>query len=198
MNNKIIEISDKAVKYLKAQDPPIRHLIENIGINTPNDFLYDYLKYESPKTGYYKSPIGILKIMTSNKGLEMIEFTEEIEDENKSESNLVNQVKSQLDEYFAGLRKTFDIPLVYNGTAFQKKVWHTLCTIPYGKTLNYGQIASIIGNKKASRAVGGANNRNKIAIIIPCHRVIGANAELTGYAGGLDKKRWLLEHEKYL
>ena len=102
---------------------------------------------------------------------------------------------SQLDEYFAGKRKVFDIPLNLCGTKYQKKVWNVLTTIPYGETRSYKDIAAITGNKKASRAVGGANNKNQIAIRVPCHRVIGANGKLTGYAGGLDKKKWLLEHE---
>ena len=105
------------------------------------------------------------------------------------------KAKTELTEYFAGQRKSFDLPLEPKGTAFQQSVWRALCEIPYGETVSYGQIAERIGNKKACRAVGMANNRNPIAIIIPCHRVIGAGGKLTGYAGGLDKKEFLLELE---
>lgn len=105
------------------------------------------------------------------------------------------KAKAELAEYFTGQRKSFDLPLKPGGTAFQQSVWRALCEIPYGETATYGQIAERIGNKKACRAVGMANNRNPIAIIIPCHRVIGAGGSLTGYAGGLDKKEFLLELE---
>ena len=103
---------------------------------------------------------------------------------------------TQLDEYFRGKRKVFSIPFQLHGTAFQKKVWHALLDIPYGLTKSYGDIAGKIGHKNAFRAVGNANNKNRIAIMIPCHRVIGMNGRLTGYAAGIWRKKWLLEHEK--
>lgn len=103
---------------------------------------------------------------------------------------------TQLTEYFAGTRQTFDLPLAPAGTDFQKKVWAALCTIPYGETRSYKEIALQINNPKGCRAVGMANNRNPIMLIIPCHRVIGSNGSLVGYAGGLDVKEWLLTHEK--
>ncbi len=107
---------------------------------------------------------------------------------------LISRAARQLEEYFAGIRTDFDLPLRASGTPFQQRVWDALLTIPYGETRTYGDIARICGYPNASRAVGGACNRNPVSIIVPCHRVVGANG-LTGYAGGLDKKRFLLELE---
>jgi methylated-DNA-[protein]-cysteine S-methyltransferase len=104
-------------------------------------------------------------------------------------------VVRQLQEYFAGKRRKFDLPLRMQGTAFQQRVWRELTEIPYGETWSYGQLAKRIGNPSASRAVGLANGRNPIAVIVPCHRVIGADGSLTGFGGGLPRKRWLLTHE---
>ena len=112
------------------------------------------------------------------------------------ETDLINNTRKQLDEYFAGKRKKFDIPIKLDGTDFQIKVWKELLKIPYGETCSYLDIAKCIGNPKASRAVGMANNKNKIIIIVPCHRVIGSNKKLVGYACGLDVKEKLLELEK--
>ena len=103
---------------------------------------------------------------------------------------------AQLEQYFAGRRKTFELPLAPEGTAFQLKVWQALQEIPYGETRSYGQIARAVGNEKAARAVGMANNQNPISIIIPCHRVIGADGKLVGYGGGLERKACLLELER--
>ena len=108
----------------------------------------------------------------------------------------LEEAKQQLAEYFAGQRQAFDLPLRMQGTPFQQKVWAALREIPYGETRSYGQIAAQVGNPKAGRAVGMANNRNPIAIIVPCHRVIGANGSLTGYAGGLSVKQELLALER--
>jgi methylated-DNA-[protein]-cysteine S-methyltransferase len=105
------------------------------------------------------------------------------------------QAVRQLSEYFAGTRREFDLPLRLEGTAFQQRVWRGLTEIPYGATWSYGQLAKRIGNPNASRAVGLANGRNPISILVPCHRVIGADGSLTGYGGGLERKRWLLAHE---
>lgn len=102
----------------------------------------------------------------------------------------------QLDEYFAGERDAFDLPLEPNGTEFQRAVWSALEQIPFGETRSYGQIAAQVGRPKAARAVGMANNRNPIAVIVPCHRVIGSGGALVGYAGGLERKTWLLDHER--
>ena len=114
----------------------------------------------------------------------------------EKETYLITKTYSQLKEYFAGNRKIFDIPISANGTEFQIKVWEELQKIPYGKIRTYKEIAENIGNKNASRAVGMANNKNPIAIIIPCHRVIGSNGDLTGYAGGIKLKQYLLNLEK--
>ncbi|MBU3205333.1 methylated-DNA--[protein]-cysteine S-methyltransferase [Clostridium algidicarnis] len=144
--------------------------------------------------GYYRSPIGIIEILAKDKGIFSINFVD-----NLSESvtnDLILNCITQLDDYFKGLRKDFDIDMFYNkGTPFQIKVWNALKTIPYGCTCSYKEIACKIGNEKAVRAVGGANNKNNLAIIIPCHRVIGSNGNLIGYNGGLWKKEWLLNHE---
>lgn len=109
---------------------------------------------------------------------------------------LLKSVQSQLDEYFQGKRREFSLPLAPRGTEFQKKVWKALQEIPYGETRSYGQIAGVVGSPKAGRAVGMANHQNPIAIVIPCHRVIGADGKLTGYAGGLEKKTALLMLER--
>lgn len=114
----------------------------------------------------------------------------------QSDTPTLQKVAQELSEYFAGNRKEFDIPLNPKGTDFQKSVWNALRTIPYGKTMSYGQVAAQIGNPKASRAVGMANNKNPIPILIPCHRVIGANGKLVGYGGGIWMKQKLLELEQ--
>lgn len=105
-------------------------------------------------------------------------------------------VRAELEEYFAGSRQQFDVPLRMLGTPFQRRVWQELVRIPFGTTINYGELAARVGQPNASRAVGNANGRNSIAIMVPCHRVIGASGKLTGYAGGLDKKAWLLDWER--
>jgi methylated-DNA-[protein]-cysteine S-methyltransferase len=105
-------------------------------------------------------------------------------------------VVDQLEAYFAGSRETFDVPLDLQGTDFQRRVWAGLLEIPYGETMSYGELARRVGRPGASRAVGLANGRNPVAIVVPCHRVIGADGTLTGYGGGLDRKVWLLDHER--
>ena len=114
----------------------------------------------------------------------------------QQETPLLLQAATQIEEYFQGKRKTFKLPLKLKGTEFQKLVWDALLTIPYGETRSYSEIACQIGRPKASRAVGMANHRNPVAIVVPCHRVIGKNGSLTGYAGGLDKKERLLDLER--
>ena len=108
------------------------------------------------------------------------------------------QVKQQLVEYFYNRRRSFDLPLAAKGTHFQQTVWQLLPEIPYGETVSYGSLAQKLGKPGSSRAVGAANGRNPISIIVPCHRVIAANGKLTGYAGGIERKQWLLAHEKDL
>lgn len=110
-------------------------------------------------------------------------------------SEITAKAAQELDEYFAGGRKTFDLPLLFVGTEFQEKVWNTLLEVPYGETRSYGWMAEMIGNPKAVRAVGTANGSNSISIFAPCHRIIGSNGSLTGYGGGLPAKRFLLELE---
>lgn len=117
-------------------------------------------------------------------------------DDECSETVLLAEAKKQLSEYFAGERRRFDLPLAPAGTDFQELVWSGLRQIPYGRTLGYGELARNIGRPSSARAVGGANNRNPIAIIIPCHRVVGSDGSLVGYGGGLDKKEYLLALEK--
>ena len=109
--------------------------------------------------------------------------------------DVLDRVESQLNEYFAGKRTTFDLPLEPSGTDFQLNVWELLRKIPYGVTTSYGELARRLGDPQASRAVGAANGANPIPIIVPCHRVVGSKGELTGFGGGIERKRWLLEHE---
>ena len=143
----------------------------------------------------YNSIIGDIFISADENFLLSVQFVNHNFIENK-ENKIIRQTIKQLDEYFRGKRKKFELPLNPKGTEFQKKVWLQLMKIPYGKTATYKDIATLIGDSNASRAVGNANNKNPIAIIIPCHRVIGSNNKLTGYAGGLDKKEKLLNLEK--
>jgi len=145
---------------------------------------------------YYKSPLGILKISADEKGIKEIEFAqEEFKSIQNSSSKIIKDCIKQLDEYFRGKRKSFELKLNPEGTEFQKKVWKELLKIPYGTTLSYGEIARRIKNQKAVRAVGQAIGRNPISIVIPCHRVIGSDGSLTGYASGLWRKECLLKHE---
>jgi methylated-DNA-[protein]-cysteine S-methyltransferase len=113
-------------------------------------------------------------------------------------SEMLARAVQQLNEYFAGQRTTFDLPLEAMGSVFEHRVWKALRSIPYGTTTSYGDLAKRLGDPNATRAVGSANGKNPIPIIIPCHRVVGANGDLTGFGGGLDRKRWLLEHEGVL
>jgi methylated-DNA-[protein]-cysteine S-methyltransferase len=149
------------------------------------------------------SPIGVLKLVGSEVGLAAILWANEspkrvrlnIVREDKTHPVLI-EVERQLGEYFRGKRKAFDLKLNFVGTPFQNKVWEALLRIPYGQTRSYGEIARELGNPKAVRAVGAANGKNPIAIIAPCHRVIGASGALTGFAGGLKAKEHLLDLEK--
>ena len=140
-----------------------------------------------------KSPIGNLKIEEEDNYIVEVSFTEE--KETQVSSDLLRRCVTEIEEYFRGNRKEFDLPLLLKGTDFQKRVWHALEKIPYGQTRSYQDIAMMIKNPKASRAVGMANHVNPIVILVPCHRVIGKNGKLTGYGGGLDKKKYLLELE---
>ena len=148
-------------------------------------------------TYYYKSPIGTLKLICSNNALLYLNFVD-YSDENPEElTDIILTCKEQLDKYFMGELKKFNIPLAFEiGTDFQRSVWKALKDIPFGETRSYKDVAKDIGNPKAVRAVGGANNKNPISIVVPCHRVIGISGKLVGYASGLKNKEWLLAHEK--
>lgn len=143
---------------------------------------------------YLDTPSGLLKISATDKAINAITFVVRQVEVNAANS-LTEQAVLQLSEYFANTRRTFDLPLAAGGTAFQQQVWRLLCDIPYGETASYSDIARRLGNPKAVRAVGSANGKNPISIIVPCHRVIGANGTLTGYAGGLERKSQLLRLE---
>ena len=148
-----------------------------------------------------KTPIGIITIKEKNNKIIELQLNSNLvqplkENEQIKETPLLIEAEKQLTEYFNKTRTKFDLPLDPQGTDFMKRVWKELIQIPYGETRTYKQIAQKIGNEKASRAVGMANNKNPIPIIIPCHRVIGANNKLVGYALGLDKKEFLLDLEK--
>ncbi|MCK5128446.1 MAG: methylated-DNA--[protein]-cysteine S-methyltransferase [Clostridiales bacterium] len=145
--------------------------------------------------GYYPSPIGDVEITTTDDAVVSVSFVEKVR-QSKEVPQIMQNALEQLKEYFQGTRKVFDLTYQLEGTDFQVKTWNALLMIPYGHTMSYKQIAQSIGNVKATRAVGGANNKNKIAIMIPCHRVIGSNHRLVGYAGGLERKEWLLAHEQ--
>lgn len=142
--------------------------------------------------------IGIIGIEDNGSAITSVFMRSEEIDQNvqEKETVLIKETAKQLKEYFSGNRTSFDVPIEFEGTEFQRSVWNALCAIPYGETRSYGQIAKHINNPKAVRAVGGANNKNKIMILVPCHRVIGADGSLTGYAGGLDIKEKLLKLER--
>lgn len=161
---------------------------------------------KTQKTHVYKivkSPVGALKLVASDQGLAAILW--ENDNPKRVRLNIVGEdrdhpvlleTERQLAEYFAGTRKSFTVTLDFTGTEFQKKVWQALLAIPFGQTRSYGEIAKSLGNAKAMRAVGAANGKNPISIIAPCHRVIGSAGQLTGFAGGLAVKAWLLDMER--
>jgi methylated-DNA-[protein]-cysteine S-methyltransferase len=144
---------------------------------------------------FYHSPIGLLEIKGTDSGITSILFYKEKQKEKAPIPEVLKACAAQVDEYFRGRRKIFDVPLHLNGTSFQIKVWNELLKIPYGETVSYLDIALKVGNEKMIRAVGGANGKNPISIIVPCHRVIGTDGKLVGYGGGLWRKEWLLNHE---
>jgi len=145
---------------------------------------------------FLKSEIGILKIVADDLNLLEVIFLDE-QDGNPSPNEVTDLAVSQLSEYFQGKRKEFDLPLGPQGTEFQQKVWKELTKIPFGTSLSYLDMAHRLGDPKAIRAAASANGKNPISIIIPCHRVIGSDGSLTGYAGGLHRKEWLLRHENH-
>lgn len=146
---------------------------------------------------YLRSPIGQIKLTGDETSVNSILFVfDDTEMEEENLNSVLTQCKKELLEYFAGKRNEFTVPVKQAGTEFQQKVWHELEKIHYGKTVSYNFIAESLGDKKAIRAVGAANGRNQISIIVPCHRVIGSDGSLTGYAGGMWRKKWLLNHER--
>ena len=147
---------------------------------------------------FYSFPIGKIGIAEENNAICQVFFSTEAPPDgfSRQQSPLLEMAAQQLDEYFAGSRKTFSLPLRLDGTEFQAMVWQALTTIPAGETRSYKDVAVMIGKPAASRAVGMANNRNPVSIIVPCHRVIGHDGSLTGYAGGLSIKQYLLDHER--
>jgi len=149
---------------------------------------------KSVPRAFLKTAIGFIEVTASDKGLRSLNFL----DFKVRVPRVPHELKDaidQLHEYFIGERKEFTVDLDLEGSAFQLKVWNELIKIPYGKTISYHELAKRIGNPAAFRAVGGANATNPVSVIIPCHRVLGANGRLVGYAGGLKRKKWLLEHE---
>ncbi|MDO9451612.1 MAG: methylated-DNA--[protein]-cysteine S-methyltransferase [Stagnimonas sp.] len=145
------------------------------------------------------SPVGELTFTGTADGLTGVWFDTDRHQHDRThwqrDDALFADTRQQLEEYFVGARQVFDLKLAVQGTVFQQQVWAALCAIPFGETRSYGQQARSMDNEKAVRAVGLANGKNPISIIVPCHRVIGANGALTGYAGGLERKQWLLAHE---
>lgn len=148
------------------------------------------------------TPIGELVLVASDTALTAVHFPTSrhgppspLSGGAERGNEVLVRTREQLEEYFAGARTAFDLPLAAEGSAFERRVWDLLRTIPYGTTTSYAVLARRLGDAKATRAVGAANGRNPIPIIVPCHRVVGARGELTGFGGGLERKRWLLEHE---
>jgi methylated-DNA-[protein]-cysteine S-methyltransferase len=152
----------------------------------------------------YEAPFGVVTVVGSDLGIRFVMFSNDahpkplemlhISDTEIHES--VNDAITQLEEYFAGSRLDFELPLDLQGTEFQIAAWNALAEIPYGRTASYGQQAASIGRPKAVRAIGGANGRNPVAIVLPCHRIVGADGSLTGFGGGIEVKKWLLDHEQ--
>jgi len=154
----------------------------------------------STQTTYYKTPIGTAKIVGDKNGIQSVsvldeDFSNELEVTNSNIPECLQECVTQLEDYFKGKRNNFDLKLNPQGTDFQKRVWEELLNIPYNKTRTYLEQSKALGDVKAIRAVASANGKNPIWIIIPCHRVIGSDGSLTGYAGGIWRKKWLLAHE---
>jgi len=151
-------------------------------------------------TTYYQSPVGLLQIEGTDHFISKVHFIDEQEEvtagtDTNSLPPMAIQVVEQLIEYFQGQRRFFELPISQEGTPFQQKVWAELMNIPFGKTISYLELSHRLGDPKVIRAAAAANGKNNVAIIVPCHRVIGANNQLVGYAGGLPRKKWLLQHE---
>lgn len=146
---------------------------------------------------HYESPLGLMEITGNENGISSLSFVEHPSEQLAGSHPMLTECITQLSEYFVGTRREFDIKLNLAGTEFQKLVWQMVGRVPYGRTVTYVDIAYKIGEEISStRAVGGANSKNPAAILVPCHRVMGSNGQLTGYAWGTWRKKWLLEHER--
>ena len=153
----------------------------------------------TPRYTWLDTPLGRLRLVDHGRGLAGLDFADRLAapaDGWCEDPAPFAEVARQLAAYFAGERRTFDVPLDLKGTPFQREVWQALTEIPFGATERYGALAARLGRPGASRAVGAANGHNPVAILVPCHRVVDANGRLAGYAGGLERKRWLLKHEQ--
>ncbi len=147
------------------------------------------------KTAFLNTPIGNLEITGNDEGIVSIAFTDATEIVSSDIPNCLKDCVRQLQEYFSGQRNTFSLVLQPTGTNFQKKVWNSIQNIPFGKTTSYKEQSSVLDTTKAIRAIANANAKNPLLIVIPCHRIIGSNGELTGYSGGRYRKKWLLDYE---
>ena len=145
---------------------------------------------------FYNSPIGLIEISGTENSITSLYFIDQEFNPDLKSNPYIEKCVEQLDEYFNGKRKIFELNIQLEGSVFQKKVWNELLKIPFGETRSYMEITKLLGDLKAIRAVANANGQNKISIIIPCHRVIGSDGSLTGYGGGLWRKKWLLDHEQ--
>ncbi len=146
-------------------------------------------------TSYLETSVGLVEINASDIAILSVDFLDDAERKISEENDISISAKADLEAYFSGTKKVFDLPLNLSGTDFQQRVWLQLLAIPYGSTITYLELAKKLGDPKCIRAAASANGKNPFAIIVPCHRVVGSNNDLVGYAGGLWRKRWLLEHE---
>lgn len=149
----------------------------------------------SHSIAHFQSPIGLIEIQSLNEEICSVLFVENNIEFKESVSQVISECIKQMTHYFNGTLTIFNLPISQKGTVFQNKVWGELINIPYGETISYLQLSQNCGSEKSVRAVGAANGKNKILIVLPCHRVIGSDGSLTGYAGGLERKKWLLKHE---
>jgi len=150
---------------------------------------------DSNDVAHYQTPVGIARIISEGGFISSISIRDEEFEIKPTDNPVLQKAIQQLDEYFAGDRKIFDLPVKQKGTTFQQEVWQQLLKIDYGTTISYGQQSKLMNNPLGIRAIAAANGKNNLWIVVPCHRVIGTDGSLTGYAGGLWRKKWLLEHE---